>query len=628
YVIVGGGTAGLALASRLSEDPLVTVVVFEAGEANMGDPKITIPAQFGRTFMDSKYDWAFLTEKQKFSNDKGFVWSRGKGLGGSSALNFMAWIKPPADDINAFEKLGNPGWNWSEYLKYSQRSETFHPPAQEQMDSYPHTYDAALHGTSGPIHTTIPFHFHDVDSLFQQTMRAKGLKNIEDPYGGDITGTWIANANLDPSTWTRSYAVTGHFLLAQDRPNLTVLTDAMVTRILFNDASVGQNLTATGVEFIYNQHTFQVNAKCEVILSAGAVRSPKILELSGVGRRDVLAKVGVEVKIELDGVGENVQEHTFMGVSYELTGSPETYDRFREPAYAAEAMKLHAEGRGAYRMGITSFAYFPLSAATPEASGLIDRAAQDLKARTGFPPGLQEQLDLQLACLRDDSAPDLELVAFPGFFTAKSTPEPNKSYLTLLAVLNHPLSRGAIHAKSTNPFDNLSIDPHYFENDFGKHLEILVQHVKYIRTMLDTEPFKSGVVREMDPGPGCVTDQDIREYIKNSHGTTWHTIGSCSMLPREKQGVVDSELKVYGTTNLRIVDISIVPIHIAAHTQATAYMIAEKGGDSMRDFPFTDTAQQLQISFGRPRLTMSNVQKLFRPIEFHAHSNKPTSSSQ
>ncbi|KAJ7145703.1 GMC oxidoreductase [Mycena epipterygia] len=562
YVVVGGGvtfqhvTAGLALASRLSEDPSVTVVVIEAGEANIGDPNILVPAQFGRTFKNSKYDWAFMTEKQKFSNNNEFMWSRGKGLGGTSGLNFYAWIKPPATDIDAIEKLGNPGWNWKEYLKYSQRSETFHPPREEQMNLYPHTYESSFHGTSGPIHTTIPFHFHALDSLFQQTLVNKGLKSIKDPYGGDINGTWIANSTLDPSTWTRSYAATGYFLPVQERPNLTVLTDATVTRIVFNDPIPGQNLTATGVEFVHSAHTCHVNAKCEVILSAGkqvisnvfrAIQNPKILELSGVGRAEVLGHLGVDVKIELDGVGENVQEHTFMGVSYELAGSPETWDRMREPAYAAEAMKLHAEGRGPQRIGITSFAYFSLSAATPEAPALIDRAAEGLHANEMLPPGLQEQLDLQLACLRDDSAPDLELIGFPSLFTTQ------------------------IHRMN---------------------LEILVQHFKYIRTMAQTEPMKSGVVREVDPGPACVTDEDIREYIKNTLVSTWHTIASCSMLPREKNGVVDPDLKVSGeirgvrstvlTKRDRIVDISILPLHIAAHTQATAYMIAEKA------FPYLD----------------------------------------
>ncbi|KAJ7722931.1 GMC oxidoreductase [Mycena metata] len=565
YVIVGGGTAGLALASRLSEDPSVTVVVLEAGEANIGDPNILVPAQFGKTFTNPKYDWAFPTEKQKYSNDKEFIWSRGKGLGGSSGLNFCAWVKPPAADIDAIEKLGNPGWNWQEYMKYSQRSETFHPAAQEQMDVYPHTYEARFRGTSGPIHTTVPFHYHAVDSLFQQTLVNKGLKNIKDPYGGDINGTWMANANLDPRTWTRSYSTTGYFIPAHDRPNLKVLTGATVAQILFDDAVDGHDLTATGVEFRHDGRTYQVHAKHEVILSAGAIQSPQILELSGIGRAEVLKKIGVDMRIKLDGVGENVQDHTFVGVSFELTGSPETYDQMRDPGYQAEALRLHAEGRGPQRMGITSFAYFPLSAATTDAPVLIERAAAQVLASERLPPGLREQLDLQIACLRDDTGVDLQLIAFPGFFTALSTPEPDKSYCTVMAFLNHPLSRGTIHAKSISPFDFPTIDPHYFEQDFD--LEILVQHIKYIRTMTDTEPFKSGVVREVDPGSKCVTDQEIREYIKNTHGTSWHTIGSCSMLPREKQGVVDPELRVYGTRNLRVVDISIIPIHIAAHTQ-------------------------------------------------------------
>ncbi|KAJ7886669.1 GMC oxidoreductase [Mycena leptocephala] len=605
YVIIGGGTAGLALASRLSEDPSVTVAVIEAGDANLGDPNILVPGQFEATFTNPKYDWAFPTEKQIFSNEKEFIWSRGKGLGGSSGMNFCAWVKPPVKDVDAIEKLGNPGWNWKEYLKYSQRSETFHPPAQEQMNLYPHTYEVELRGTSGPIHTTIPFHHHAIDVLFQQTLVNKGLKSIKAIWwrsalntrnwlmgidtDNKINGTWIANANLDPRTWTRSYSATGYFLPAQDRPNLTILTEATVTRILFNDTIAGQKLTAKGVEFVHNKCTCEVNAKYEVILSAGTIQSPQILELSGIGRPEILRKIGVEMKIKLDGVGENI-----FGVSFELAGSPETYDRMRDPKYKAETLKLHGEGRGPQRVGITSFAYFPLSAATAEAPALIERAAAGLTAERSFPPGLQEQFDLQFECLRRDDGVDLEIVAFPGFFTAvlsriwklltdfQATPEPDKSYVTILSVLNHPLSRRTIHAKRANPFDLPSIDPRYFENDFGKrypvnmidvdicrhfsNLEILVQHIKYIRTMVDIEPFQSGVVREVDPGPNYVTDQDIRDCIKNNHGTSWHTVGSCSMLPREKRGVVDPELKVYGTNNLRIVDISIVPIHIAAHT--------------------------------------------------------------
>ncbi|KAK7029895.1 GMC oxidoreductase [Favolaschia claudopus] len=575
YVIVGGGTAGLALASRLSEDPTVRVVVLEAGEANLHDPNILIPAQFGKTFGNPKvgncYDWAFPTVKQEHSNGKEHIWSRGKGLGGSSGLNFCAWVKPPAADVDAIEKLGNPGWNWQEYLKYTRRSETFRPPAQELMDVYPHTFHKEVHGSAGPVQTTIPFIFHAVDLLFQQTLVNTGLKTVEDAYAGDINGTWIANANYDPQTWTRSYAATAYFLPVRERPNLTVLTEATVARVLFDDTTDGQNLTATGVEFIHKESTYHVNAAHEVILSAGTIQSPQILELSGIGRPEILKDIGVELKLQLDGIGENVQDHTFIGVSFELAGSPETYDRMRDPEYQTEAMRLHGEGRGPQRAGIASFAYFPLAAATSEAPALIQRANEELTlSNETLPAGLQEQFDIQMACLKDgENGIDMEIVAFPGFFTPISLPEPQKSYISILAVLNHPFSRGSIHAKSSNPFDKPSIDPRYFEKDFD--LEILVQHVKYVRTMLDTEPFKSGVVREIDPGPNCVTDEEIRD-----------TVGSCSMLPKEKGGVVDPQLKVYGTNNLRVVDISIIPIHLATHTHATAYVIAEKAADIIR----------------------------------------------
>ncbi|KDQ52343.1 GMC oxidoreductase [Jaapia argillacea MUCL 33604] len=582
YVICGGGTAGLTLASRLSQDPSLTVLVLEAGLPNIDDPKIVLPAQFGATFGDPKFDWWFKTVPQKHSKDKEYFWSRGKGLGGSSCMNFYAWSKPPKGDVDAIEKLGNPGWNWDDYAMYTKRSETFHPPTPTQSTLYPHTFEPTNRGTSGPIQTTIPHLVHTIDELFQETMVNRGLKTVRDPYGGDITGTWIASANLDPKTWTRSYATTAYYLPYKDRPNFKVLTEAVVARVLFADAPAGVELTATGVEFIHGGKMFVVNASKEVILSAGTIKSPQILELSGIGTKSVLDKIGVKQKVELP-VGENVQDHTFLGVSFELDAKTghETYDLMRDPGYVAEQLKLHKELKGMYRLGITSFAYFPLSLANPSATptliASVERGITQAKRNPNLPPGLAEQWDIQLETLKDDTLPDLEIIAFPGFFTTVSRPEEGKRYVTVLMVLNHPFSRGSVHAKSNDPLDQPAIDPNYFENDFD--LENLVQHVKFIKSMADTEPWKSGIVREVDPGPECTTDQQIREFIYDTHGTCWHTIGSCSMLPREKNGVVDPNLKVYGTTNLRVVDISIVPIHIAAHTHATAYVIGEKAAD-------------------------------------------------
>lgn len=583
YLIIGGGTAGLTAAVRLSEDPSVSVGVLEAGPPNLDDPKIVVPAQLVKTFTDPQYDWAFTTNPQKNGNGNVGLWSRGKGLGGSSGMNFYVWCKPPAADIDTFEKLGNKNWNWQNYERYSRLTETFHAAAEEQAVLYPHTFNAAHHGTNGPIQVSMPHHAHTIDNLFQQSFVNKGLKTVANPYGGDITGTWMASASMDPKTWTRSYAATAYYQPNKDRSNLTVLAEAVVSRILFDSGKKGSNITATGLEFVHGGKTYTVHARKEIILSAGAIKSPQVLELSGIGRVDILSKIGVELKVDLPGVGENLQEHHMAGITVELdpNAGHETLDLLRDPDYAAKALELHAEGKGIYRTGVTSFAYIPLSTTSPkEAPSLIEAVTKkidDVKRDGKLPPGLAEQLDIQLEILRDDTLPDVEIVAVPSHLVAPSPPEPGKAYVTLFCILQHPFSRGYIHARSKDPVEQPEIEPNYFDWDID--FELLVQTVKYARSLSEVEPWKSDNNHELDPGPQCKTDEQIREWVKNANSTTWHTIGSCSMLPRDKQGVVDSELKVYGTTNLRIADLSILPLHIASHTQATAYILGEKVAD-------------------------------------------------
>ncbi|KIM89885.1 GMC oxidoreductase [Piloderma croceum F 1598] len=591
YVIAGGGTAGLTLAGRLSEDPSISVAVLEAGESNLDDPNITMPGQFGKTFGNSKYDWCHSTTKQKNSNDAVVYWNRGKGLGGSSAMNFYTWSKPPAADVDAIEQLGNPGWNFKEYSKYSLMSETFHPATKDQLASFPHTYISEYRGTSGPIHTTPPPNIPSLEILFQETMINKGLNANRDPYGGDVTGVSSLVSNLDPMTWTRSYSV-DYYLRSKHRPNLKVLTEATVARVIFAEAEADQDLTATGLEFLYGGKTYLVKVQKEIIISAGTIKSPQILELSGIGRPDVLTKIGVETKVALSGVGENVQDHISCRFAFELNpqAKHETYDLMRDPEYAAKEMKLFAEGKGHYRRGITSFAFLSLSSANPkDTPALIEKASEEIMAikKCSNNPGLAEQLDLQQERLINDTRPDIELLCIPNFPTIRALvppqwqmmPDPEKKYITMAFVLNHPLSRGTVHAKTTDPLDQPEIDPHYFEHDFD--LEIMVQGFKYIRST-NVEPWNSDIKQETFPGPTVVTDEDIREFIKDTFNTVWHTMGSCSMLPRDKNGVVNPELKVYGTTNLRVVDISVIPLQIAAHTQATAYMIGEKASDIIR----------------------------------------------
>ncbi|KAJ3479105.1 hypothetical protein NLI96_g9295 [Meripilus lineatus] len=602
YIVVGAGTAGLTVAGRLAEDPNVTVAVLEAGEPLLDDPKILLGGGFGSTWGDSKvsplfvhrnsiscgssfvkYDWNFATVPQKYGGDRPWQWNRGKCLGGSSAMNFYAWIKPPAEDINVYEELGNPGWNWESYQRCTMHTENFTEANEDQLKTYPHTYDKTTRGKAGPLETTVPLISSVTDKLFIDTLAKKGVHVNEDPYGGNVNGVWISAACLDrQNKWTRTYSATAFYHPNKDKPNFKVLTEAHAARVLFADETVGNDLVATGVDFIHDGKTYTVHAKKEVILSAGAIKSPHILELSGIGRPEVLKKIGVPVRVELPGVGENVQDHIFGTVTFELDPNVphETFDALRDPDFAKEQGRLQdLDLANRHRYGIAAFSYVP-------AATILPKFAEDFTARVSawvdeqkkegkLAPGLAEQLDAQVKILKDKNVPDMEILTFSGHLSFVTPPEPGKNYVTLIYILQHPISRGTIHATSSNPLDHPEIDPHYFENDFD--LELLTEHVKYIKNEIaTTEPFKSGVVREVDPGFDTTSDEAIREFVKKSACTTFHALGSTSMVPREKNGVVDPELKVYGTTNLRVADLGVIPLQIAAHTQATAYYVAER----------------------------------------------------
>ncbi|KAI0964628.1 hypothetical protein AcW1_001404 [Taiwanofungus camphoratus] len=544
YIVIGGGTAGLTVASRLVEDPDKSVLVLEAGQPNLNDPKILYGGGFGSTFGDAKYDWGHTTVPQKHCNNRAMVWNRGKGLGGSSHMNFYAWIKPPAADIDAVEELGNPGWNWEMYKKYTERAEEFTAATEEQLKEYEHTHNLEYRGTSGPIKTTVPDTADTLNQMFVDVLQKKGVSLLKDPYGGDITGCWIASANLDrKAQWTRSYSATAYYLPNKDKPNFKVLTDAVGARILFSDEMAGNDYIANGVEFVHNGKRYTAHARKEVICAAGTIKSPQLLELSGVGRPDVLKKIGVPLKIELPGVGENVQDHTFSGVSFELDPKVDhkTLDVFRDAVLAKEQTKLQElDQHNRHRLGITGFSYLPISVTHPkEAPSIIDGVTAYIKAQKKggkVPPELAEQYDIQLRVLKDKSLPDMEFIVFPGYMTFA-------------------------------------------------YLEIFAEHVTFIRSIANAEPLKSNIIREVNPGPEAKTLDQIKEYLKNYCSTTFHAIGSLSMLPREKNGVVDPELRVYGTKNLRIADLSVVPLHFAAHTQATAYAIGERLADILKGSP-------------------------------------------
>ncbi|KAH9840900.1 GMC oxidoreductase [Rhodofomes roseus] len=566
YVICGGGTAGLTLAARLSEDSDVSVLVLEAGGTNLDEAGILRPGSWGSHFANADWTWPYKTVKQKAVDDTEYLWFRGKGLGGSSQINFMVWAKPPKEEIDDFERLGNPGWNWKNYQHYVSRTEGFVAPSDGKLDDILKVdFSSWEVGREGPMEISFPGLVDEVERCMVQTLRNAGIPSASQPLSGDPNGICLVPNTYDPVKNTRSYATTAFYTPVADRPNLTVLVHATAHRLNTREAANGK-LSAASVEFEYKDRLYSVDAAKDVCLTAGALKTPHILELSGIGRKDILDKISVSLKVELPGVGENVQEHLNLGVSWELkdTVDFETADLLRDPTHAAKHLELHSKGLGLFTKAVIGFAFNPLKRISSLSDVIYEKAKAKIMANAHrFPPGLMEQYTIQLERIKN-GAPECEVICFPGHFSSPAPPEAGKQYLSIVPAMNHCFSRGTIHSISSDPRVEPEFDPRYFEQEVD--LDILVESVKWVRTLADVAPLKNLIVCEHNPGSKIANEEEIREWARKYALTTWHTAGSCSMLPREHSGVVDPELRVYGTNNVRVVDLSVVPLHFAAHT--------------------------------------------------------------
>ncbi|KAJ6589202.1 alcohol oxidase [Mycena capillaripes] len=585
YVVVGGGTSGLTVAVRLSENPSVSVLVIEAGPPNLDDPAILTPAAMGTHLGNPKYDWAFQTVPQASCHDRSIDFNRGKGLGGSSAINFFAHHRPPRSDIDAFGELGNPGWNWDLLEPYYAKAENFMQPEHKHPFL---SYDLARRGSQGPLTIAYSSTMSNFEGPFLKALKGLGVDLVEEPFAGETNGAWMTPVTVDPKERIRSYAANKYYQPNASRENLTVIVASHVTKIVTEVDAEGL-ATAVQVLFHCEDAAHAVGVGKEVILSAGAIMSPQILELSGIGDKDILQAAGVTPIVHLPGVGCNVQEHIFTGVSSELRTDvlPNylTFDLLRDPEELVRQQKLYeTSGTGVFGMSQAFMAFLPLASISPDTySAHWDSTAAAIAtwASSGnISEALNKQYQVQLEHLRQRE-PTCEFVLSPRSMAGPNLPAPGKHSLTIAALLNHPFSRGTIHIKSGDAFIPPVIDPHYFEEELD--LVSFVEQIKYCRRILDQESLKSLLTgKEINPGPHVQTDEQIAEYLKSIFTTTWHTVGSCSMLPLRDGGVVDHNLKVYHTSNIRVVDVSIIPLHIGAHLQATAYALGERGADIVK----------------------------------------------
>ncbi|KZT05785.1 GMC oxidoreductase [Laetiporus sulphureus 93-53] len=586
YVIIGGGTAGLALANRLSENPRVSIAVLEAGKAHIDDPLITKPDGWLEQFMNPEYDWAFPVVPQTHAGGQSMPWNRGKGLGGSSAMNLMGWTRPQHDEFDAIERLGNLGWNFDRFCMYSQKSERFmSPDVMKSQKDYRDLFVKESIGTDGPIPLSFARMSVGVEYELQQSLEKNGVSTVADMLGGELLGTTKIISSIEPANETRAYSASHYlFPVLEERPNLKVLSEAYVTKIVTQKES--EEIVATNVEFEHGGALHRVHVRLEVILSAGTIKSPNILELSGIGDRAILEPLGIPVVHNLPAVGTNIQDHvTHPGLVFDMRGDRNivTGDLMKDSTFQDKLKELYPDAVGPLSLAWTSITYLSLQGISDRADTIISMQAAKVKqGGAEYPPGLNEQYQLQLELLRNPQVPDVELMLFPF-----SPFRPNTSgipRLALLPVLSHPFSRGTIHISSADPKAAPIIDPHYYEQEVD--LEIMLEGLKFARNVSQTEPFKDLISVELLPGPNVTDENQLREHVRARFGTAWHAVGSLSMSPKDKGGVVDPNFKIYGTKNIRVVDLSIFPLEPAAHPQVLAYGIAEMAADVIKGMKY------------------------------------------
>ncbi|KAH9857111.1 GMC oxidoreductase [Lenzites betulinus] len=548
YLIVGGGTAGLVLAARLSEDPSVTVGVLEVGEWHPTEEGISVPGLCGSLIGNPRYDWLPPSVPQRHVNNRTVMQPRGRALGGSSMVRMC---RASAREYDAYEALGNTGWNWSEFLKYMKKAETTIPPASITKPGYGINVSPSSewHGTSGPIVKSYPTNFNALHLHITAALETLGVPKNPEPDNGSNMGSVTTFAAVDPQTVSRSYSAKAYYESNAERDNLVVITGALVSRVVFQPGS--SPLLASGVQFTRDNKTFTVEARKEVILCAGAFQTPQLLELSGIGDPKVLEPHGIEVLLDLPSVGENLRVITIC----EIDPQYETVDFLLEPEEFKRQQELYKAQKGYLSSALATVLGFVPATALASEEQIKKWQEIGKKSIESAPKSAKKVFELQLQWMQDESSVEAELIPFPGFFLPCGLkPEPNVRYSSTLVTTMRPLSRGSVHIVSADPATPPAIDPNYLENPVD--LEMMLAAIKFTLKMYQTEPLRGVVRKQFAPtAEQSATDEALIDYIKSNCTTVFHPLGSAAMLPREDGGVVSPRLRVYGTANLRVVSL-------------------------------------------------------------------------
>ncbi|KAJ0424729.1 GMC oxidoreductase-domain-containing protein [Aspergillus carlsbadensis] len=588
FIICGGGTAGLVIAARLSEDPSVTVGVIEAGKYRIDDPLIDTPAAVLQLFETPEYDWCMYTAPQTGNRGKVHHIPRGKAVGGSSAINGMMYVRGSLQDYDDWAVLaGDEGWSAKAMQPYMRKHQTLaaiNPNAIKA--SSPLVPDH--HGTTGPIHTS----FNDANLPIQDDVIATAaaitdLKQSEDAWSGDHLGffhTLGTVTRTGPNKGKRSYTGREYYEPNRSRSNLKLLTEARVNKVILDSA----NTRATGVSITFNGNYYNIAAKREVIVSAGTIQSPQILELSGIGDPDVLSAAGIECKVENRAVGANVQDHSATVVSWTAKPDVVTLDSFGHGSKAEQAVQEYIKTRSGPLSSMTSTqGFLPLKRILSEEE--LAEVIESIRAVEPETPFHERQLQQVIKHLESATSANLQLVLFPvtlnpdGGIEHQSrlftTPPPDQpDGLGAVLCLQYPVSRGYIHIQSNDPSQPPIIQPNYITHPAD--VTILAAFARWGDKLGHTSPLQDSIAERAHPHPS-VNLQDLeqaRETVRDVVLGEYHICGSVAL-----GDALDSKLRVKGVQGLRVADASVFPNNVSGNIISSVYAVAEKAADLIKE---------------------------------------------
>ncbi|GAP91305.2 putative GMC oxidoreductase-like protein [Rosellinia necatrix] len=579
YVIVGAGTSGLTVADRLSADGKSSVLVIENGKV-VDSPRIS-QVYSGLAAIGSTWSYQINSVRQPNLNNRSTAITVGKLVGGSSAINAMMTIRGTSDDYDRWGSFfgQDSSWSWAGLLPYFKKALSFSPPDGEVAKSVNITWDTSYWGNSSSVHTSWPhFQWPALEAQFEAFRDIPGVEFPPDSGSGKAGVYWFPTF-MDPEKVERSYARTGHFDNI-NRTNFEVVTDSKVTKILLDDG------VAIGVSFERKTDNstsiVTVKADKEVIVAAGAIHSPQLLQQSGIGPRALLEAAGIDTAVDLPGVGQNFQDHPMVFTSVTLqnfTMHPNPTDMYSNQSFLAWAQELWRVNKtGPYSLGVgNAAAWLSMPVIAPDTFEGIASKLEGLDHAALLPNGTHPTIVAGYKAQMKDMAAAIRSPD-TAFYNHVLTGGASSGTIVDL----HPLSRGTVNINTADPFGSEPVvDYRALTNPVD--LDIMVEILRFTRRYYFETRMRGFAPRQVQPAESVREPEALKAFLRqNVNPSYFHPVGTCSMLPRELGGVVDEQLKVYGVKRLRVVDASIMSVLVGANTCQTTYAIAEKAADLIK----------------------------------------------